>query len=70
MVGPSQSPTRQVDQLICLDDRSDIVDVRDLLEHARRTAALAGVGPLPDEQLAGVEPLVINTPSTLNPMSS
>ena len=38
--GPNQSTSRQVDQLICLDDKSDIKDVRDLLEHARKTACL------------------------------
>ena len=38
------SKLTHVDQLICLDD---MADVRDLLEHARRTASLAGVDPLP-----------------------
>ena len=46
LIGPGQSTTRLMDQLICLDDRSDMADVRDLLEHARRTASLAGVPPL------------------------
>ena len=41
LIGPGQNTTRFVDQLICLDDRSDIADVRYLLEHARRTASLA-----------------------------
>ena len=49
LIGPGQNTTRQVDQLICLDDRSDIADVRDLLEQARRTASLAGVEPLPND---------------------
>jgi hypothetical protein len=35
-----------MDQLIYLDDRSDMADVRDLVEHTRRTASLAGVPPL------------------------
>ena len=49
LIGPGQNTTRQVDQLICLDDRSDIADVRDLLEHAHRTASLAGVEPVPND---------------------
>ena len=46
LTGPGQNKTRLMYQLICLDDRSDMADVRDLLEHARRTASLAGVPPL------------------------
>ena len=47
LTGPAYTTTRVVDQLICLDDRKDMADVRDLLEHARRTAGLAGT-PIPD----------------------
>ena len=46
LIGHGQTTTRLINQLICLDDRSDMADVRDLLEHARRTASLAGVPPL------------------------
>ena len=45
LTGPAYNTTRLMDQLICLDDRKDMADVRDLLEHARKTASLAGVHP-------------------------
>ena len=45
LTGPAYTTTRVVDQLICLDDRKDMADVRDLLEHARKTASLAGAHP-------------------------
>ena len=75
LVGPGQNTTRQVDPLICLDDRSDKADVRDLLEHARRTASLAGVAPFPPARqlinlsggvLAGPNQFVVNQPELVS----
>ena len=63
-MGPSQSTTRQVDQLICLDDKSDMKDVRDLLEHAHKTACLptTSVQELPGAMLP--DDLATDDPST------
>jgi hypothetical protein len=55
LTGPAYNTTRLMDQLICLDDRKDMADVRDLLEHARKTASLAGAHPPPPSLINDIQ---------------